>query len=36
VATALSRKGINLPSGTGLRLEEITAVCDALRELSSR
>ncbi len=34
VATALARKGINLPSGTGLRPEEIATVCAALRELA--
>jgi perosamine synthetase len=36
VATALSARGINLPSGTGLRPEEIAVVCDALRELAPR
>ena len=36
VATALAAKGINLPSGTGLRSDEIAQVCDALRELSRR
>ncbi len=34
VATALARQGINLPSGTGLRPEEIATVCAALRELA--
>lgn len=34
VATALGASGINLPSGTGLRLEDIAHVCDVLRELS--
>jgi perosamine synthetase len=34
VATALSRRGINLPSGTGLALDEIATVCRALRELA--
>lgn len=33
-ATALSRRGINLPSGTGLTLDEIATVCRALRELA--
>jgi perosamine synthetase len=36
VTTALAAKGINLPSGTGLRTDEISQVCDALRELSPR
>ena len=36
VATALGAKGINLPSGTGLRSDEIATVCDALRELARR
>jgi perosamine synthetase len=36
VATALAAKGLNLPSGTGLRSDEIAQVCDALRELSRR
>ncbi len=36
VATALAARGINLPSGTGLRAEEIAVVCDALRELGPR
>ena len=36
VATTLSAKGINLPSGTGLLQEEIARVCDALRELARR
>ena len=35
VATSLGARGINLPSGTGLTLEEITTVCDALRALCS-
>src|SRR5262249_2388938 len=34
VATRLSERGINLPSGTGLRSEEIGTVCDALRALA--
>lgn len=34
VATRLSRRGINLPSGTGLGLEEIATVCQALRDLA--
>jgi perosamine synthetase len=34
VASRLSAQGINLPSGTGLRAEEIATVCAALRELS--
>jgi perosamine synthetase len=34
VATDLARRGINLPSGTGLGAEEIAAVCAALRELA--
>jgi dTDP-4-amino-4,6-dideoxygalactose transaminase len=34
VATSLSARGINLPSGTGLQLEEIATVCDALRALA--
>jgi perosamine synthetase len=34
VATRLARTGINLPSGTGLRPEEIATVCDALRALA--
>ena len=33
VATDLSRRGINLPSGTGLTTAEIETVCRALREL---
>ena len=36
VATTLSAKGINLPSGTGLRLDEIATVCDAVRQLVPR
>jgi perosamine synthetase len=36
VALALSAKGINLPSGTGLRSDEIGQVCHALRELARR
>jgi len=35
VATSLGARGINLPSGTGLTLEEITTVCGALRALSA-
>jgi perosamine synthetase len=35
VATALAAKGINLPSGTGLRPEEISQVGDALRALAA-
>jgi perosamine synthetase len=35
VATALSRQGINLPSGTALSAEEIATVCQALRELAN-
>jgi perosamine synthetase len=35
VATSLSSRGINLPSGTGLQLEEIATVCDALRALAA-
>jgi perosamine synthetase len=34
VATALARQGINLPSGTGLRPEEIATVAAALRALA--
>jgi perosamine synthetase len=34
VATSLGARGINLPSGTGLQLEEIATVCDALRALA--
>jgi perosamine synthetase len=34
VATALSREGINLPSGTGLSPEEVATVCRAMRELT--
>jgi perosamine synthetase len=34
VAARLSRTGINLPSGTGLTLDEIATVCRALRELA--
>ena len=33
-AAALSRQGINLPSGTALTSEEIATVCRALRELA--
>jgi perosamine synthetase len=33
VATRLARQGINLPSGTGLTMDEIATVCDALRGL---
>jgi len=33
VATTISRRGINLPSGTGLSLNEINTVCQAMREL---
>jgi perosamine synthetase len=36
VSAALAAKGINLPSGTGLRSDEIAQVCHALRELSRR
>jgi perosamine synthetase len=36
VSPALAAKGINLPSGTGLRSEEIAQVCQALRELARR
>jgi perosamine synthetase len=35
VATSLGARGINLPSGTGLRPEDIATVCDALRALAS-
>src|SRR5579863_8649113 len=35
VAASLSRRGINLPSGTALRPEEIATVCGALRELAN-
>ena len=35
VASSLGARGINLPSGTGLRVEEIATVCEALRALSS-
>jgi perosamine synthetase len=35
VATSLGARGINLPSGTGLQLEEIATVCDALRALAA-
>jgi perosamine synthetase len=35
VAAALSREGINLPSGTALGLDEIATVCGALRELAN-
>ncbi len=34
VASGLSRRGINLPSGTGLGVDEIAAVCQALRDLA--
>jgi perosamine synthetase len=33
VASALAAKGINLPSGTGLRPDEVSLVCRTLREL---
>ena len=33
-ATSLARRGINLPSGTTLRSEEISRVCRELRELA--
>jgi perosamine synthetase len=36
VATDLSRRGINLPSGNALTLEQIGTVCAALRELAGR
>ena len=36
VATELSRRGINLPSGNALTLEQIGTVCAALRELAGR
>jgi perosamine synthetase len=36
VSTSLGAQGINLPSGTGLPLEDIATVCDALRALSGR
>jgi perosamine synthetase len=36
VSTSLSGRGINLPSGTGLSLEEIATVCAALRALGPR
>jgi perosamine synthetase len=36
VATTLGARGINLPSGTGLRPDEIATVCDALRALAAR
>jgi perosamine synthetase len=35
VAAALSRQGINLPSGTALEPDEIATVCAALRELAN-
>jgi perosamine synthetase len=35
VATSLAARGINLPSGTGLTLNEIATVCGGLRALSS-
>jgi perosamine synthetase len=34
-AAALSRQGINLPSGTALEPGEIATVCAALRELAN-
>ncbi|MBV8202981.1 MAG: DegT/DnrJ/EryC1/StrS family aminotransferase [Acidobacteria bacterium] len=34
-AAALSRQGINLPSGTALAADEIATVCAALRELAN-
>lgn len=34
VASELSRKGINLPSGTGLEPAEVATVCRALREIA--
>jgi perosamine synthetase len=34
-ATALARTGLNLPSGTALRVEEIARVCAALRGLAA-
>jgi perosamine synthetase len=36
VSTSLSARGINLPSGTGLSLEDIATVCAALRTLGPR
>ena len=33
VSTDLGMRGINLPSGTGLTLDEVATVCGALREL---
>jgi perosamine synthetase len=33
VSTSLGERGINLPSGTGLTLDEIATVCAALREM---
>ena len=35
VATALGAQGINLPSGTGLTVEEVATVCGALRALAA-
>jgi dTDP-4-amino-4,6-dideoxygalactose transaminase len=35
VAGALSRQGINLPSGTALTPAEVATVCAALRELAN-
>ena len=35
VATSLGARGINLPSGTGLTLEEVATVCGALRALAA-
>jgi perosamine synthetase len=34
VATSLGARGINLPSGTGLHVDDITTVCHALRALA--
>jgi perosamine synthetase len=34
VATRLARQGLNLPSGTGLTTDQISTVCQALRELA--
>jgi perosamine synthetase len=36
VATHLARRGINLPSGTGLSLEDVATVCHALHDLARR
>jgi dTDP-4-amino-4,6-dideoxygalactose transaminase len=33
VAEALGRKGINLPSGATLTLEQVDTVCDTLLEI---